>query len=577
MPWTWTSENLLVASMALLVLSTVFSFYSAVAVWAGLSSRHWFVRAAVVVAALLLLLPPRTYEPAALFMAHAVIVIATLTVIRFLQARRSGDGEGRCLGIRLRFRLADILLAIIIVGAMTAIGAHVFRQPLLFGTLNILLLITFLTAASTLAAAWLALGRSWLLARLIVFALVVAAGGVYWYWYGGFFLGVFLFTIGEEGMAALLSFVCSLVFLAWLLLWRVAGFLSKWRYLSAAEPTSRWIRRFSQATIVLLVPAISVAMLFIYREVARPLPPKEAVAANPNGYNDLLRAADRLSNVLVPLADETTPASAAAFVASHQAALKQIRTGLSRECQVPLSYTTDDLSDSSDSWQLARALNIEAEVAANEGRMADAARIGVDCMRLGKAVSRGGLEIHWFHGYFTESFGVPRVAEVSRGLTADECREVVDAMDAIDSEREALSAVRQRNHTWSQRVWGWRYTLARAVGAREGVAGEIDYTWIGVRNVASMRLLQADLAIRAFRLEHNRYPDRLDELIPSLLRKIPVDPYCDKPLVYRREGNEYLLYGAGGNGVDDGGQRVSWEQYIEGKGDLFLDTLTESY
>jgi len=28
--------------------------------------------------------------------------------------------------------------------------------------------------------------------------------------------------------------------------------------------------------------------------------------------------------------------------------------------------------------------------------------------------------------------------------------------------------------------------------------------------------------------------------------------------------------------VDDGGQRVSWEQYIEGKGDLFLDILTES-
>jgi hypothetical protein len=558
------------------VLSTVFSFYSAVAVWAGLSRRHWFVRAAVVVAALLLLLPPRTYEPAVLFMAHAGIVIASLTVIRFVQARRSGVEEGRRPGIRLRFRLADMLLAIIIVGAMTAMGAHVYRQPLLFGTLNILLFATFSTAASTLAAAWLVLGRSWLLARLIVFALVVAAGGIYWYWYGLFFLNVFLSSFGDEGMAAFLSCVCSLVFLAWLLLLRVAGFLSKWRYLSAAEPTSRWIRRLSQATIVLLVPAISTAMLFIYREVARPLPPKETVAANPNGHNDLLQAADRLNDVLVPLADETPPASAAAFVARHQAALKQIRTGLSRECQVPLSYNIDDMSGFIESFQLARALDIEAEVAANEGRMADAARIGVDCMRLGNAVSEGGLQIDCFYGDYIESFGFRRVAEVSHGLTADECREVVDAIDVIDSAREALSAVRQRNHAWSQHVWGWRYTLARAVGARAGVAGEIDYTWIGVRNVASMRLLQTELAIRAFRLEHNRYPDGLDELVPSLLRKIPVDPYCDKPLVYRREGNEYLLYGAGGNGVDDGGQRVPWEQYIEGKGDLFLDTLTES-
>jgi hypothetical protein len=105
---------------------------------------------------------------------------------------------------------------------------------------------------------------------------------------------------------------------------------------------------------------------------------------------------------------------------------------------------------------------------------------------------------------------------------------------------------------------------------------ETDPTWIEVRNEARTRLLQTDLAILAFQLEHNRYPDRLDELVPSLLREIPVDPYCDKPLIYRREGDEYLLYSAGPNGVDDGGQRVSWEQYIEGKGDLFLDTLTKS-
>ena len=574
MPWTWISENLPVASTAL-VLSTVFSFYSAVAVWAGLSGRHWFVRAAVVVAALLLLLPPRTYEPAVLFMAHAGVVIASLAAIRFVQPRRSGDEEGRRLGIRLRFRLADMLLAIIIIGAMTAIGAHVFRQPLLFDTLDIPLT-SLSTAASTLAAAWLVLGRSRLLVRLIVFALVVAAGGICWYWYDWTSLGIFL-TTDEDKMAAVLSCVCSLVFLVWLLLWRLAGFLAKWRGPSAALSTPRWARRLSQVTIVLLVPTIFVAILFIYRELARPLPPKEAITAKPNGYDDLLQAADRLSNVLVPFADETPPASAAAFVARHQAALKQIRTGLSRECQVPLSYTFDYPSaDYGKVRQLARALDLEAEVATNEGRMADTARIGVDCMRLGNEISRGGLKIHWLVGNSMESYGFHRIAEVRHSLSADECREAVNAIDVIDSEREALGAIQQREHAWSQHVFGWRYTLARAVCAPVRAAYETDLTWIGVRNEARTRLLQTDLAIRAFQLEHNRYPDRLDELVPSLLRKIPVDPYCDKPLVYRREGKEYLLYSAGPNGVDDGGQRVSWEQYIEGKGDLFLDILTES-
>ena len=149
-------------------------------------------------------------------------------------------------------------------------------------------------------------------------------------------------------------------------------------------------------------------------------------------------------------------------------------------------------------------------------------------------------------------------------------------MHVIDSESETLDAVQQRDHAWSQHVFGWSYTLAHAVCALAGEAFENDLSRIGVQHQASTRLLQTDLAICAFRLEHNRYPDRLDELVPGLLREIPGDPYCDEPLVYRREGKEYLLYSTGPNGVDDGGQRVSWEQYIEGKGDLFLDTLTES-
>lgn len=569
----WISETVLVVFALALVLSTVFSFYSAIAVWAGLSSRHWFVRAAVVVAALLLLLPPRTYEPAVLFMTHAVIVIAALTAIRFVQARRSGDEEGRRPGIRLRFRLADMLLAIIIIGTMTAIGVHVFPQLLGFEALDSLLLTGLSMAASTLAAAWLVLGRSRLLARLILFAFVVGAGGGCWHWYDWVSLGIYL---GTDEVAGLLSCVCSLVFLAWLVLWRLAGFLGNWRGLSASVSTPRWVRRLSRATIVLLVPAISVPMLFVYRELARPLPPKEAITANPNGYDDLLQAADRLSNVLVPYAKEMTPAARTKFVANHQAALKQIRTGLSRECQVPLSYATDDLFDFSNVRPLGRTLDIEAEVAANEGRTSDAARIGVECMQLGNEVSRGGLLTHWLVGDGIESFGFHRIAEVRHSLSADECRRVVDAIDVIDSEREALSAIQQRDLGWSQRVWGWRYTLARAVCTLAAVEYETDPTSIEVQNEARTRLLQTDLAIRAFQLEHNRYPDRLDELVPSLLREIPVDPYCDKPLVYRREGNEYRLYSTGPNGVDDGGQRVSWEQLIEGKGDLFLDMLTES-
>jgi len=559
------------------VLSTVFSFYSAVAVWAGLSRRHWFVRAAGVVAGLALLLPARAYAPAVLFLLHAGIVIASLAALRFLQARRGGDRQNhrRNQSVRFRFRLSDILLAIVIVGAMTAMGAHLLRQPMRFEWLS-MVLTSVSTAASTLAAAWLALGRSRLLARLIVFALAVAAGGACWHWYDWTGLAFFVSLTYPELAGPL---ICSMVFLAWLLLWRLAGFSPKPPNLSAALSTPRWLRRLSQATLILLVPAVSLAMLFVYRELTRPLRPKEVMTANPNGYDDLLRAAERLRNaqvLQVLYAEERTPAAAAAFVKNHKAALEEIRTGLSRKCQVPLSYSPDDsLFDLCKLRELAHALDIEAEVAVNEGRTADAARIGLDCMRLGNEVSRGGLVMFWCVGSTAGSYGFHRIAEVRHSLSADECREVVEAIQVIDSERESLDAIQQRDRTWAHYVYGWPHTFSLAVHALAGVTHDVALTECGIRDEAATGLLQTELAVQAFQLEHGRYPERLDELVPDYLRQFPIDPYCDKPLVYRREGEEYRLNSVGPNGVDDGGQRVSLEQSIEGEGDVFLATLME--
>jgi hypothetical protein len=53
---------------------------------------------------------------------------------------------------------------------------------------------------------------------------------------------------------------------------------------------------------------------------------------------------------------------------------------------------------------------------------------------------------------------------------------------------------------------------------------------------------------------------------------VPIDPYSDRPLVYRRTDDGYLLYSVGSNRVDDGGQRVLLlEATRENKGDLFFD------
>jgi len=61
-------------------------------------------------------------------------------------------------------------------------------------------------------------------------------------------------------------------------------------------------------------------------------------------------------------------------------------------------------------------------------------------------------------------------------------------------------------------------------------------------------------ALERYRLTNGRYPDNLDQLIPSFLPKVPKDVIDGKPLKYRPESGRFVLYSIGWNAKDDGGQ-----------------------
>lgn len=62
------------------------------------------------------------------------------------------------------------------------------------------------------------------------------------------------------------------------------------------------------------------------------------------------------------------------------------------------------------------------------------------------------------------------------------------------------------------------------------------------QNVADRRALVLMLAIRAWQLEHDgQAPERLEELIPSELTSLPVDPYSGNPFGYRRSMGQGVL------------------------------------
>jgi hypothetical protein len=63
------------------------------------------------------------------------------------------------------------------------------------------------------------------------------------------------------------------------------------------------------------------------------------------------------------------------------------------------------------------------------------------------------------------------------------------------------------------------------------------------------------LALKRWRLEKDEYPAKLDELVTAeYLKELPMDPYTDKPLIYKKTDDNFTLYSVGPNFQDDGGQ-----------------------
>jgi hypothetical protein len=71
---------------------------------------------------------------------------------------------------------------------------------------------------------------------------------------------------------------------------------------------------------------------------------------------------------------------------------------------------------------------------------------------------------------------------------------------------------------------------------------------------AIMLTSRAGLACRLHKSRTGRYPESLEELVPGILAEVPVDPFTGKPLVYRREGEGFIVYSLGSNQKDDGGR-----------------------
>lgn len=68
--------------------------------------------------------------------------------------------------------------------------------------------------------------------------------------------------------------------------------------------------------------------------------------------------------------------------------------------------------------------------------------------------------------------------------------------------------------------------------------------------------LRINVALRRYHLKHGKYAEKLSQLVPGYIEKLPVDPFSGKPFHYRRERDGWLLYSVGLDLDDDGGKEA---------------------
>ncbi|MGB8854773.1 MAG: hypothetical protein WCC69_14560 [Pirellulales bacterium] len=83
------------------------------------------------------------------------------------------------------------------------------------------------------------------------------------------------------------------------------------------------------------------------------------------------------------------------------------------------------------------------------------------------------------------------------------------------------------------------------------------------RGPAQFDLTRTAAALAAWRADREagspEYPERLHDLVPRYLAAVPIDPFSEKPFLYERRSDGYLMYSVGSNGIDDGGDHFSGE------------------
>lgn len=337
------------------------------------------------------------------------------------------------------------------------------------------------------------------------------------------------------------------------------------------------MRRKVRTLFLTLIGTVVLAFVTLMAlRASRPVP--SVALPNPNGYDTFVKASGAVT--IDPGSYETMEqGELRALVSRNAEALRWLRQGLTQRSVLPVDLTNTNyfqtmMSDLPKFKSLSFLLAAEGRLAEMENRSADAARCYTDTIRFGDEISRGGFLINRLVGVGCETRGYNLLVALVPKLNCEEVRPTIAQLEKLDINGVTWDEIQQMEKAFVRQglrktmnpiqwVTAW-WQLRPAIKRSQDKNNQI---------LARLRLLMMELVLRCRQSDQGRAPERLDQLVPKYLQRVPTDPFSGQSLIYRARHTNWLLYSIGPDRVDDGGNPVGRSQSGSGvKGDLFFDS-----
>ena len=312
----------------------------------------------------------------------------------------------------------------------------------------------------------------------------------------------------------------------------------------------RWIR------LGLAIVAVLITLTFALVPFGR-----SEIGPNPNGYEDLVAAGRSIAGAWPSQRSwlQADLAELRPYVAKNQPAIERARLGISREGLIQFADSHQGLDHLIDQQGQVRALTMllfaAARLAFEDGRYADQVRLDLEILAVGQMMTQGSIGSTAAMGWIVQGQALDQLKRLSNHLDVVDIRYILPKLEAMDQRRVTPEAVERRRARWyagAFRFWERGLMRAAGVAATGRAADQKLVKEAHDRTARSMRYLMVQWAIHQFHQETGRWPHTVDELVPSILTRVPLNPDTNQPLIYPANSAGELTDDLAAIGAPDG-------------------------